>query len=139
MIQKDSQEIVSIPSEARERIQTLIDNGVFKDLQNFTDTAITQFLKDFDHAKINPAKPLKSVCKFRFYSKSMDDVIDDLMENGVKGHYNIKIVDYCKIIRGNDFAMWHVNFKGSWLCKIIEVDIYEENSHYEDGYTYLLF
>lgn len=49
MIQKDSQEIVSIPSEARERIQTLIDNGVFKDLQNFTDTAIIQFLKDFDH------------------------------------------------------------------------------------------
>lgn len=134
--EKDIQETFTIPSEAREHVNDLVENGVFTDIQSFTDTAINQFLCKFDHVKVNPSKATKSLCKFRTYAKTADRAINDLKRCGVQ-NYNIKLVDFCKIVRGRDFAMYHT--KRGWLCKVFEIDIFEKNPNYSDGEEVLLF
>ena len=68
-------------------------------IQSFTNTAINQFLCKFDHVKVNPSKATKSVCKFRTYAKTADRAINDLKRCGVR-NFNIKLVDFCKIVEG---------------------------------------
>ena len=104
-------------------------------MQNFVNTVVTQFLNRFDHAKVDPSKPVKSKCKFRQKTESWNDLIELLEDCGVNGHYEVKIVDYCKVIGGADFAMYHV--KGGLLYSVFEVDLFEENSHFKDGEEYL--
>lgn len=135
MQQTPTQETFSIPNDTQERIQTLIKNGVFKDLQNFTDMAITQFLNSFDHAKINPKKAKKSKSKFRVTCESLDELIEDLREGGVKGHFDAVLVDYERVVNGGDFFMHHM--KKGRLNMVFEVDIYEENSSFKDGERYI--
>lgn len=124
------------PIETQERINNLVRNGVFKDIQEFTNKAIEKFLNEFDHAKINPQKTQESVCKFRVHAESMDDLLENLHDNGVKGHFNVILVDYCKIDNG-DIEMY--TSKRGDLFMVFEVDIYEKNPFFEDGKEYTYF
>lgn len=120
----------SIPEESRGQIQRYIENGVFKDFQNFVDTAITRFLSAFDHAKIDPKNNQKSLCKFRVFCESYDDLKANLEEHGVKGNFNVALVDYRKYDRG-DILMHHV--KRGKPIQVFEVDLLERNSFFNDG------
>jgi len=52
------------PVETQERINNLIRNGVFKDIQEFTNKAVEKFLNDFDQSKVNPLEEQKTRMKF---------------------------------------------------------------------------
>jgi 6-pyruvoyl-tetrahydropterin synthase len=118
------------PIENQERINNLIQNGVFKDIQEFTNKAVEKFLNDFDHSKVNPLEEQKSVMKIRVYAESIDELEDFLSSKGVNGVHNVTLVDYCKMLDG-DFYMWHEDI--GRLTKVFEVDLFEECPNFRDG------
>lgn len=124
-------ETVSIPSEAREKIEKLVKNGVFKDPQDFVNIIVPQFLSGFDHAKVDPSTPVKSKAKFRITCESMADLVKDLRAGGVKGHFDAVIVGYEKVDNEGGYYMWHM--PQGVLNTIFEVDIYEDNENFVDG------
>lgn len=118
------------PIETQERINNLIQNGVFKDIQEFTNKAVEKFLNDFDQSQVNPSEEQKSVKKFRVYAESFDELEEFLFSNRVKGVHNVTLVDYCKMMSG-DFFMWHQNI--GRLTMKFEVDLFEDCPNFEDG------
>jgi hypothetical protein len=133
-----SDEMVSIPSEAREQIEKLVKNGVFKDPQDFVNIVVPQFLSGFDHAKVDPSAPIKSRAKFRVTCESMADLIKDLRAGGVKGHFDVVHVGYEKVGDDEgDYYMYHM--PNGVLNMIFEVDIYEDSKNFIDGNSYVYF
>ena len=121
--------------DTKERINNLIKNGVFKDIQEFTNIAVEKFLNDFDQSRVNPLEEQKSVKKFRIFAESYDELEEFLFASGVKGVHNITLVDYCKM-RSGDFFMWHLNI--GRLTMKFEIDIFEDCPALEDGAEWVL-
>ena len=65
----------------------------------------------------------------------MDELLEDLQDYGVKGHFNVTLVDSRKVANGGDYFMYHVN-KGR-LNIVFEVDLFEENPNFTDGGEYV--
>jgi hypothetical protein len=121
------------PVETQERINNLIRNGVFKDIQEFTNKAVEKFLTDFDHSKINPFEEQKSILKFRVHTESFEELEAFLYSEGYNGIYTVKLVDYCKLHDG-DILMWCK--REGVLSGVFEVDLFENCPNLKDGEEY---